>query len=78
MARPQFLIPLMFLCLRLFSADDRPNIVFILADDMGYGDVGIYGCEDIETVNIDRLAKEGMRFTSGYSSHPIVVRCVLG
>lgn len=51
-------------------AQERPNVVFILADDMGYGDVGIYGCEDIETANIDRLAESGVRFTSGYSSHP--------
>ena len=51
-------------------AEERPNVVFILADDMGYGDVGIYGCEDIQTANIDRLAAEGVRFTSGYSSHP--------
>lgn len=51
-------------------AQERPNVVFILADDMGYGDVGIYGCQDIETRNIDRLAEQGVRFTSGYSSHP--------
>ena len=52
------------------NAEERPNVVFILADDMGYGDVRIYGCEDIQTANIDRLAAAGVRFTSGYSSHP--------
>ena len=45
----------------------RPNIVFILADDLGYGEVGCYGQTTIETPNIDRLAAEGMRFTDAYS-----------
>ena len=45
----------------------RPNIVYILADDLGYGDVGCYGQQKIRTPNIDRLAAEGMRFTDAYS-----------
>lgn len=55
-----------------FSAGvaDRPNIVLILADDLGYGDVGFNGCTDIPTPNIDALAAEGVRFSHGYSSHP--------
>lgn len=44
-----------------------PNIVFILADDLGYGDPGCYGGKTIATPNIDRLAKEGIRFTQAYS-----------
>ncbi len=52
------------------SGEDRPNIVLILADDLGYGDVGFNGCRDIPTPNIDRLAAEGVRFANGYSSHP--------
>lgn len=48
----------------------RPNIVLILADDLGYGDVGCYGCEDTRTPNIDRIAAEGVRFTSFYSNGP--------
>ncbi|HIG29700.1 MAG TPA: hypothetical protein EYQ50_18635 [Verrucomicrobiales bacterium] len=52
------------------AQSSKPNIVFILADDMGYGDVTSYGCKDIQTPHIDRLASEGVRFTSGYSSHP--------
>ncbi len=55
----------------LHAADeqpDRPNIVFILADDLGYGDVGCYNPEcKIPTPNIDRLAREGMRFTDAHS-----------
>ena len=48
----------------------RPNIVLILADDLGYADVGVHGCKDIPTPNIDRLAETGVRFSNGYSSHP--------
>lgn len=47
--------------------DPRPNIVFILADDLGYGDLGAYGQQYIQTPHIDRLAAEGMRFTQFYS-----------
>jgi arylsulfatase A-like enzyme len=47
--------------------DSRPNIIFIMADDLGYGDLGCYGQERIKTPNIDKLASEGMRFTQAYS-----------
>lgn len=47
-----------------------PNIVLIMADDLGYGDVGCYGCEDIRTPNIDRIAAEGVRFTTFYANAP--------
>ena len=50
---------------------DRPNIIFILADDLGWGDLSCYGRPDFETPNIDRLAKEGVRFTNGYSAAPL-------
>lgn len=58
---------------------DRPNIVFILADDLGYGDLGAYGQERIRTPNLDRLAAEGMRFTQHYSGSAVCApsRCVL-
>lgn len=46
---------------------NRPNVVFILADDLGYGDLSCYGQEKFLTPNIDRLAQEGMRFTQCYS-----------
>lgn len=48
-------------------AGSRPNIVFIMADDLGYGDLGCYGQKRIETPNIDRLAAEGLRFTQTYA-----------
>ncbi len=48
-----------------------PNIIFILADDLGYGELGSYGQTKIRTPNIDRLAAEGMRFTQHYSGSPV-------
>lgn len=45
-----------------------PNVIVIMADDLGYGDVSCYGATELQTPNIDQLAKEGMRFTSGYCS----------
>jgi len=49
----------------------KPNIIYILADDLGYGEVGVYGQKKIETPNIDALAKSGMLFTQHYSSAPV-------
>jgi arylsulfatase A-like enzyme len=48
-----------------------PNIIFILADDLGYGDIGVYGQTRIATPNIDRLAAEGMRFTQAYAGSSV-------
>ncbi len=45
----------------------KPNIILIVADDLGYGDVGCYGQQKIETPNIDKLAKQGLRFTQFYA-----------
>lgn len=50
---------------------NRPNIVFILVDDMGWKDLGCYGSDFYETPNIDRLAAEGMRFTDAYAAAPV-------
>jgi arylsulfatase A-like enzyme len=52
------------------GAGRKPNILFIVGDDMGYADVGFNGCEDIPTPNLDALAKSGVRCTSGYVSAP--------
>ena len=56
-----------------------PNILLIVADDLGYGDIGSYGQKFIETPNLDALAKEGMRFTQFYSGSAVCApaRCVL-
>ena len=58
---------------------DRPNIIYILADDLGWGDLGCYGQKTLRTPNLDRLAKEGMRFTRHYSGSTVCApsRCVL-
>ncbi len=58
-----------FLCL-LADAANKPNIIFILADDLGYTDVACYGSKYYETPNIDRLAAQGMKFTDGYTCGP--------
>lgn len=47
-----------------------PNFLFIVADDLGYADLGVHGCTDIPTPHIDSLAATGVRFTAGYSNHP--------
>ncbi len=58
---------------------EKPNIIFILADDLGYGELGVYGQQKIETKNIDRLASAGILFTDCYSGSPVSApsRCVL-
>jgi arylsulfatase A-like enzyme len=48
----------------------QPNILLIVGDDMGFGDVGFHGCKDIPTPNLDKLAASGVRFTNGYVSGP--------
>ena len=55
----------------LRAAESRPNIVFILVDDMGYADIGCMGAKDIRTPNIDRLAAEGVKFTDFYANAPV-------
>ena len=54
----------------LAAESKKPNILFIVGDDMGYADVGFHGCKDIPTPNLDALAASGVRFTSGYVSAP--------
>lgn len=68
MQRRQFLAT--FLTTSLYAAPRKPNIVLILADDLGYADLGFQGATDIPTPHLDRLAKSGVRFTNGYVSHP--------
>lgn len=58
------------LCGTAMAAPDKPNILVILADDLGYADVGFQGCQDIPTPHLDRLARSGLRCTSGYVTHP--------
>jgi arylsulfatase A-like enzyme len=53
------------------SEEQLPNVIFIMADDLGYGEVGSYGQTKIQTPNLDRLAAQGMRFTQFYSGNPV-------
>ncbi|MCW1923114.1 sulfatase [Luteolibacter arcticus] len=64
------LLSALLLPLAAVRAADHPNIVFILADDLGYTDVSAYGSKYYETPNIDRLAQEGLKFTNGYTNGP--------
>ena len=50
---------------------EKPNIIYIMCDDMGYGDLGCYGQQLISTPNIDQMAREGMRFTQAYAGSPV-------
>ncbi|TWT32263.1 Arylsulfatase [Posidoniimonas corsicana] len=70
---------LLFLSSAALAAKTPPNIVFIMADDLGYGEAGCYGQQKIRTPHIDRLAAEGLRFTQHYSGAPVCApaRCVL-
>ena len=63
-----FLLPLIFADAQKTT---KPNIIFILADDLGYGDIGCYGQQKIETPNIDKLAQKGMKFTQFYSGSTV-------
>ena len=61
------------------AADRPPNVVFLIADDLGYGELGCFGQEIIRTPNIDRLAAEGLKMTRHYAGNPVCAtsRCVL-
>lgn len=61
------------------ESDSLPNIIYIMADDLGYGDLGSYGQETIQTPRLDQMAAEGIRFTSHYAGSTVCApsRCVL-
>lgn len=73
MSRVICLIALVYACLIILPAHaaERPNILVILADDLGYGDLSSYGATDLETPAIDKLVSEGMKFTNGYANCPV-------
>src|SRR5258706_14520613 len=79
MRRREFLAGLTCAALRAQAPSTKPNIIFILADDLGYGDLGCYGQKIIQTPNIDRLATEGMKFTQFYAGNAVCApaRCTL-
>ena len=61
------------------KANEKPNIIYILADDLGYAELGSYGQELIETPHLDQLATSGMRFSQHYAGAPVCApsRCIL-
>ena len=79
MTRRHFLGAAAATAMRAQQAPARPNIVLILADDLGYGDLGCYGQKQIRTPNLDRLASEGVRFTQAYAGSTVCApsRCCL-
>jgi Sulfatase len=76
MRRRHFLASMMASSIGGMAAEAaRPNVVVILVDDMGWGDVSMNGCPDIRTPNIDSIARDGVRFTRFYaSSLPAAIR----
>ena len=56
----------LFSCEKKTNSNDLPNIIYIMADDLGYGEVGVFGQKIIETPNIDKLASNGMILTNHY------------
>jgi arylsulfatase A-like enzyme len=69
-----FLFPFLYLLIQVSGqlfGSTKPNIIFIMVDDMGYHDLGCYGSKTISTPNIDRMAKEGIRFTDCYSGDTV-------
>jgi len=74
-----FLVGASVFCAGVLSASEKPNVVFILADDLGYGELGCYGQKKIPTPHIDDLAAAGTRFTRHYSGAPVCApaRCIL-
>jgi len=77
--KPFLLLVCSFFSATPLAAADKPNIIFILADDLGYRELGCYGQEKIKTPRIDALAASGMKFTRAYSGSPVCApsRCVL-
>lgn len=80
--RPRISFSLFFLIFgitALAAAPAKPNVIFILADDLGYGDLGSFGQTKIKTPNLDRMAGEGMRFTQAYAGTTVCApsRCTL-
>lgn len=66
----KYIFILIFFPISVFADNDRPNILLILADDLGYADVGFNGSVDIKTPSLDSLANQGMTFTRAYTAHP--------
>jgi len=65
------IISLLFLPLTALAEQQKPNIIFILMDDMGYSDISCYGAKKVDTPNLDKMASEGMMFTDFHTAASI-------
>ncbi|MES2997381.1 MAG: sulfatase-like hydrolase/transferase [Verrucomicrobiota bacterium] len=65
--RPRFLIAAIAISASCATAAEKPNVIIIIADDLGYGDVSCNGQGEIQTPAIDKLAADGMRLTAGFT-----------
>lgn len=77
--KPASLTLVFLIFLSSLFAQEKPNIIYIYADDLGYGELGSYGQKKIKTPHLDKLAESGMRFTDHYTSAPVcaAARCML-
>lgn len=66
-----FLLPALFIFLINAAQSQRPNIIYIMSDDMGYGDLSGYGRKEYTTPNLDKLASQGIKFVNAYSAAPV-------
>jgi arylsulfatase A-like enzyme len=66
-----YLVLFIFFVAQLASGQERPNIIFIMADDLGYAELGSYGQKQIKTPHLDQLASEGMKFSQFYSGSSV-------
>ncbi|MEP7376151.1 MAG: sulfatase-like hydrolase/transferase [Chitinophagaceae bacterium] len=67
----KILLPVFILVSNLIAAQTRPNIIYIMADDMGYADLSSYGRKDYKTPNLDKLASQGLKFINAYAGAPL-------
>ena len=65
------LLALLHLAITALAADRKPNVIFVLADDLGWAELGCYGNTFNETPHLDKLAKQGLRFTHAYAAAPV-------
>ena len=71
MNKPYLTLFALLLPLAVWAEVKKTNVIYILADDLGYGDLSCYGQKKFQTPNIDRLAKEGLKFTAHYSGNTV-------
>lgn len=71
MRNGKLLLPILIFFSNLMAAQTRPNIIYIMADDMGYADLSCYGRKDYQTPNLDKLASQGLKFINAYAGAPL-------